>query len=53
MLVVLRAHGYDLLAAADLYVEALDLDDVGEHLPQEAPQAFVQAIVDVDRMSKE
>jgi pimeloyl-ACP methyl ester carboxylesterase len=26
---------------------------IGHNLPQEAPQAFVQAIVDVDRMSKE
>ena len=26
---------------------------IGHNLPQEAPQAFAQAILDVDRMSKE
>ncbi len=26
---------------------------IGHNLPQEAPRAFAQAILDVDRMSKE
>jgi len=35
------------------YEHRLIAGGIGHNLPQEAPQAFVQAIVDVDRMSKE